>query len=130
VEPDPFHTTCAEIGDGLDHLSISQGLAARLAAAARAYVDAGACGPTCRLARRLGSHDACELARRLAGQAPPQAYETPDPVLSYVRALRDAAHGIYYCRRVAHASGQCWFSPDGPADGLCRKALTIGHSLR
>ena len=129
VEPNPIHTSSAELGDGLDHLVISQDLATRLAVAARAYVDHGACGPSCRLAARTGSHEACELARRLAEHAPPVP-RAPDPVRGYVRALRDAAHAVYYCRRVAHASGQCWFSPDGPAQGRCRRVLAIAHRLR
>lgn len=57
-----------------------------------------------------------------------------DPTLSpsdlaadYLRALCSAAGAVYFCRRVEHASGRCWFSVQGPAADLCGRVLAAGH---
>lgn len=46
---------------------------------------------------------------------------------SYLRALCSAAGAVYFCRRVEHASGRCWFSVRGPDADLCGRVLTAGH---
>ncbi len=129
VEPDPLSSSSAWAVEGLDHLIVSQRLVKRLAIAARALVNDQACDQSCELARRLGTHEACDLAHDLAELAPPVITSTPDPVLAYTQALREAAHAVYYCRRVAHASGQCWFSPAGSYVQLCGSVLALAHRL-
>jgi hypothetical protein len=129
VEPDPLSSSYALAVEGLDHLIVSQRLVRRLAIAARAFINDQTCDQSCELARRLGTHEACELAHNLAELAPPIVTAIPDPVLAYTQALREAAHAVYYCRRVAHASGQCWFSPPESYVQLCGSVLAFAHRL-
>ncbi|MGH8909732.1 MAG: hypothetical protein ACRD0K_25385 [Egibacteraceae bacterium] len=129
VEPDPVSTSHTRVVEGLDHLIISQRLVTKLAAAARALVASELCDQPCLLAAKLGSQEACELAHDLAELAPPAVTATPDPITAYTQALREAAHAVYYCRRFAHAGGQCWFSPAEPGLQRCRRVLTAAHRV-
>jgi hypothetical protein len=88
--------------------------------------DGGACacgrGP-CRLTKHTGGTLACELATQLAASAPAAARrprpDLADPVARYLQAVREVATAVYYCRRVQHPSGRCWFSIQGPRAELC-----------
>lgn len=53
--------------------------------------------------------------------------EPADLAAAYLHALCDAAGAVYFCRRVEHASGRCWFSTEGPAADLCGRVLAAGH---
>ena len=82
--------------------------------------------------------EAAALARELAVVAPgPGRLEPPLPssdrpvaVLAYLQALRDAASAVYYCRRVSHPAGSCWFSVTGPDADVCGRVLALTHCLR
>lgn len=50
-----------------------------------------------------------------------------DLAAAYLDALCDAAGAVYFCRRVEHASGRCWFSTQGPEADLCGRVLVAGH---
>ncbi|HVM00376.1 MAG TPA: hypothetical protein VM324_13875 [Egibacteraceae bacterium] len=45
----------------------------------------------------------------------------------YLEALCGAAGAVYFCRRIEHASGRCWFSVQGPGADLCGRVLAAGH---
>jgi hypothetical protein len=90
----------------------------------------------CRLAGRPGGAQACDLAADLAAGVPrsplPAAGHrrgVTDPATRYLRALRESAGAVYYCRRVEHPTGRCWFSAQGPESGLCGKVLAVSHRL-
>lgn len=129
VEPEPEPNSRAPIVVGLDHLIVSQALVRKLAVAARALVADESYGEVYQLAGVLGSHEACRLASDLAELAPPTVTATPDPVATYIRALREAVYAVYYCRRIAHAGGQCWFSPADPDAQWCARVLALAHRL-
>lgn len=76
--------------------------------------------------------EAASLARELVDADVPEVprVEASDAELAqdYLHALREAAGAVYFCRRVEHASGGCWFSVDGPQADVCGHVLAIGHS--
>lgn len=102
-------------------------------ATARSRPAADSChcrGHDCPLAGRPGGAAACRLAVDLAAQAPDSDLRIPsgaDVPERYLAALRDAAGAVYYCRRVLHAGGSCWFSAAGPGDELCGRVLAVAH---
>ena len=53
--------------------------------------------------------------------------EAADLAGAYLAALCDAAGAVYFCRRVEHASGRCWFSSEGSQADLCGRVLAAGH---
>jgi hypothetical protein len=96
--------------------------------------DGCACGSDpCHLSGGRGGADACDLAAALAASAPEGAPApaggSADLADRYLRALRDAAPAVYYCRRVLHPSGRCWFSTGGPDADLCGRVLSLSHRL-
>lgn len=108
-----------------DQIVAARLLVVRLVSAARAAAASpravAACPPTAAaLVGQLSAVDVPELPR--------------DPTLSpsdltsdYLRALCSAAGAVYFCRRVEHASGRCWFSVQGPAADVCGRVLAAGH---
>lgn len=119
----------------------------RLAALARALVDLPCCSegnPTavgrdvpdhegCRLDDVPGGRQACEIVADLARLLPPEAAPRAsgdDLAGRYLRAVGDAAGVVYLCRRVEHACGHCWFSPEGPAADVCGRVLAVSHRLQ
>lgn len=97
----------------------------RLVSAARPLVSSpgasAACPPAATsLARELVFADVPEMPRVDASDA--ELAET------YMHALCDAAGAVYFCRRVEHASGGCWFSVEGPQADVCGRVLAISHS--
>ncbi len=122
-----------------DRLILGARQARRLAALARRFVGASSLGADCacdtqpcRLKHEYGGVAACRLALDLSRRAPATKALDLDPTVvaeRYVAALRDAAPATYFCRRVVHAGGQCWFSVHGPADDLCGRVLAAGHGL-
>lgn len=119
----------------------------RLAALARALVDRPCCAKGdrteggrdgtdhegCALDGVPGGRQACELAADLARLVPPEAAALAsggDLARRYLRAVGDAAGAVYLCRRVEHACGQCWFSPQGPAADVCGRVLAVSHRLQ
>lgn len=89
------------------------------------------------VAASTGAADACPpTAATLVGELcmadVPDGGETgrsepADLAAAYLHALCDAAGAVYFCRRVEHASGRCWFSTEGPAADLCGRVLAAGH---
>ena len=117
---------------------------AHLARWARRYVVShgagdGCCcsGPLCALETLPGGRDACRLARELAWLPVAEAGEhhrtggKPDEVaLHYVSALRGASGAVFYCQRVQHLMGECWFTtPELPGEGLCARTLAIADRM-
>ena len=91
----------------------------------------GCAGPDCPLAGVSGGAEACRLALDLAERAPAcslQIPPAPDIPQRYLDALREAAGAVYFCRRVQHAGGRCWFSTAGPDDDLCGRVLAAAHA--
>ena len=110
-------------------------LLVELVDAAAAYVAEHGClhagGGRCALDAVPGGRAACELARAFV---PRPAPTHPGGATSrYLTALAHAAASVYYCRRVAHPAGTCWFgAPLGlepGADG-CGRVLAAAHALR
>lgn len=108
-----------------DRIVAAQTLVARLATAARGFIAAGACV-------HAADDQACDLAVELAALP---VGTTPEPgrgdaEITYLRALRDAAGAVYYCRRVQHPGGRCWFDAEGEDhDDLCGQVLALTHRL-
>jgi hypothetical protein len=113
-----------------DPLSAAAGRVARLALAVAGLgeVDVGAA-----LSGTPGGAAAADLAGELARvlPCPPQPDRTAAgrPLAQYLDALRDAAQAVYYCRRVQHAAGGCWFSIQGPRHDVCGRILVTAHLL-
>lgn len=123
-------------GDHGEEMAGVQRLVDRLGAAALDFTESETCRhdteDVCALDRFGAAREACALAGILAELAPSRAVlrrPRQDPVTAYVRALRDAAGAVYYCRRLAHASEKCWFSPTGPAADRCGSVLAVAHRL-
>lgn len=104
--------------------------------------ETGSCpcgGARCALADIPGGQEACRLAGELAWlpvaetrEAPPSRAGTrPEEVAQlYVQALRNALGAVFYCQRVQHLMGDCWFSgEDRPGEALCARTLAITHVL-
>lgn len=114
-----------------DALVTAQTVAARLCTSAAVYLASASCRQDhCALGDSDTTRAACALAVELAALAPAEAPAvTADPGQAYLGALRDAAASVYYCRRIAHPSGTCFFSGTGPhADG-CGRVLAVAHRL-
>ncbi|MEX2620618.1 MAG: hypothetical protein WD250_10395 [Egibacteraceae bacterium] len=89
------------------------------------------------VAASTGAADACPsdaatLVAELSMADVPDSGETArgepaDLAAAYLHALCDAAGAVYFCRRVEHASGRCWFSTEGPVADLCGRVLAAGH---
>lgn len=47
----------------------------------------------------------------------------------YLDALQAAATAVYYCRRIQHPAGRCWFSPLGPEADVCGHVLAAAHAI-
>lgn len=79
-----------------------------------------------------GAAAAADLAGELARVLPSPPGQ-PDleaaPVAAYLHALGDAARAVYYCRRVQHPAGGCWFSVQGPQHDVCGRILVTAHIL-
>lgn len=97
----------------------------RLVKAARPVASSPAVAAACPPA-------AASLARELSFADVPQGphIDASDAELAqtYLQALCDAAGAVYFCRRVEHASGGCWFSVEGPQADVCGRVLATGHS--
>lgn len=82
-------------------------------------------------------NQACVLVDELAaampgGESDPPvrcAHPAQEYVLAYVQALRQASTAVYFCRRIQHPAGSCWFSVHGPAHDLCGRVLSTAHRL-
>lgn len=87
-------------------------------------------GHDCPLVGVEGGPAACRLATDLAALAPATNLQVSggDLPARYLAALREAAGAVYFCRRVQHAGGACWFSARGPADDLCGRVLAVAHA--
>lgn len=108
-----------------DELVAARLLVVRLVCAARSVASspaaAAACPPVARnLATELSYADVPDVPRigrvdagQLAG--------------AFLDALCEAAGAVYFCRRVEHASGRCWFSTQGPDADVCGRVLSAGH---
>ena len=116
------------------NLEASAAAAAHLIAVARAVAlrddqsELGAVlgpAPQRRRARQLAEDLAREGPSGPAAKAP-----RDDLATAYLDALEQAAHAVYHCRRVRHASGECWFAADGPGRDLCGQVLLVAHALR
>jgi hypothetical protein len=59
-----------------------------------------------------------------AGPVPPG-----DVPRAYVAALVEAIPAIYYCRKLQHPYGRCWFGAEGSRGG-CGHVLAIAHTVR
>ncbi|HVM12953.1 MAG TPA: hypothetical protein VM287_01300 [Egibacteraceae bacterium] len=96
----------------------------RLVRAARPVASSSgataACPPAAAtLARELAVADVPEM---------PRPEDTEEELAdAYLDALSDAAGAVYFCRRVEHASGGCWFSAEGPEADVCGRVLAVGH---
>lgn len=118
-----------------DQLMAAERLVTRLVQRARLLVAVNDCvgegHSACLLRAVPGGHAACTLAPALARVAYPSTHlpVMRDPAQAYLRALRDAAGAVYFCRRVEHASGRCFFSFDGPAVATCGRVLAASHGV-
>ncbi|HWB72018.1 MAG TPA: hypothetical protein VG452_07355 [Egibacteraceae bacterium] len=121
-----------------DQLLAARILVDRLAALARALVDQPCCaadGEGCQLDDVPGGRQACELLADLARLVPPDAAVHAsrtgrELARRYLQAIRDASGAVYFCRRVEHACGRCWFSPEGPGADVCAAVLAVSHRLQ
>lgn len=101
--------------------------------------SACACGTArCMLAEVPGGPEACRLATRLAwlpvaaaGHGDPRPGSRPEDVATaYLHALRGAESAIFYCQRVQHFMGECWFStPEVSGEDLCARTMAVAHTL-
>lgn len=123
-----------------EQLRTAEELATRLVACAVALVAANDCAGDahhdCLLAELPAGTLGCDLAAELARHARPLATVSAPPAASpqqtaaaYLDALRAACGAVYFCRRVAHASGHCLFSCDGPGIDVCGRLLAAAHRL-
>jgi hypothetical protein len=104
----------------------------RLAVQARALADAVPAD----FPGHPDAQEAAALARMLATTAPGPAAQEPAPAAdraamarAYLEALREAADAVYYCRKVQHPAGSCWFSVAGPEADVCGRVLALTHRL-
>lgn len=77
-------------------------------------------------------HDLCALAADLgaataqtSAQAPPDLHAAAQRVLD---ALADIGPAVYWCRRLRHPVGGCWFGIGGDSAG-CAALLRLSHRL-
>lgn len=85
----------------------------------------------------VAGDDARALAHELAASLPlppvaerlPASADATAAVRGYLRAVTAAASAVYYCRRVQHTAGACWFSVRGPAHDCCGHVLVVAHAL-
>jgi hypothetical protein len=99
------------------------------------------CGtPRCELADVPGGAEACRLAVDLArlpvgehGAARALRVDSRREEIAgqYLHSVRGAAGAVYFCQRVQHLMGECWFSTDErPGQDLCARTLGLAHLLR
>lgn len=120
-----------------DQLVAAQMRVARLAVLARAV--AASDDPELRTAfeSMRGGRRALALARHLADELPlavdprrPRVgLSAADLAATYADVVRHAAGAVYYCRRVQHATGACWFSVHGADHDVCGEVLAVSHCL-
>lgn len=108
-----------------DQIVAARHLVSRLVSAARPVAQSSDAAALCPTA-------AAALVGELASAdvyTPPTAVPSDATVLAaaYLQALCAAAGAVYFCRRVEHASGRCWFSVLGPDADLCGRVLAAGH---
>lgn len=123
-----------------DRLVDAQARVARLAVAARALAAAP---QTPEVSAAFDRVPGVERARRLvpvlagllplaggaAAARPASAAGAATLVADYLDALRRCCGAVYYCRRVQHVAGTCWFSIHGPEDDVCGRVLAATHGL-
>lgn len=121
-----------------DQLVAAQVRVARLAVLVRALAPVIEDPTVARaLATARGGRRAGRLVPLLAAELPLAADPArsriapsgADLVEAYTDALRHAAGAVYYCRRVQHATGACWFSVHGAEYGVCGPVLAVAHCL-
>lgn len=128
-----------------DRLVDAQARVARLAVAARALAAAPQTPAVSAAFDRVpGADRARELVPVLAGLLPlagapagarsgtaatTGATGAETLVADYLDALRRCCGAVYYCRRVQHVVGTCWFSIRGPEDDVCGRVLAAAHGL-
>jgi len=121
-----------------DQLVAAQVRVARLAVLARA-VDADPDDAEVRIAFESirGGRRARALAHQLAAELPLAVdpgrsrvgLSGADLAATYADVVRHAAGAVYYCRRVQHATGACWFSVHGADHDVCGQVLAVSHCL-
>lgn len=108
-----------------DQIDAAQLLVARLVRAARPVAASRSAAATL---PPVAAGLAAELAAADVPDGPrPAILDASDLAATYLHALCSAAGAVYFCRRVEHASGRCWFSPEGPRTDLCGRVLAAGH---
>jgi len=99
------------------------------------------CGQSrCQLADIAGGEESCRIAVDLArlpvgeahmAQAFREEASREDVATLYLQALRSASGAVYYCQRVQHVMGECWFTTDHRSgEALCARTLALSHLLR
>ena len=131
-------TSEREHGQPGDHVGDGSRVAVRCVELARALVSRPC--PRHHLPRSQGScalgvgpsvAQACLLAADLAGgEATPVDGDANEIAWSYMNALVEAAEAVYFCRRIAHPGGRCWFTEAGANPDVCGRVLTVAHGLR
>lgn len=51
-------------------------------------------------------------------------------VSEYLEAVRGASDATLECAQSQHGARRCWFSVEGPADGVCTRVRTVASRLR
>lgn len=85
--------------------------------------------PGGRRARTLAGDLAAELPLAVDPVRSRVVLSGADLVATYADVLRHAAGAVYYCRRVQHAVGSCWFSVHGADHDVCGQVLAVSHCL-
>lgn len=119
---------------GVGQIVEAQRIVAEVLDSAAVYVSHTDClhlaTGSCALDGVPGGRAACELARAFA---PHSDTAGEGGTARYLAALGHAPAAVYYCRKVAHPTGACWFAPPlgvlPAADDLCARVLATAHAL-